>query len=413
MIEYVMWVISFFTLYISIVWLNFLYFSDFSKKGRIPKTLPSLTIAVPAHNEEKGITNTLSSLAECEYPKDKLRIIVVNDGSVDGTCKTVYDFIKAHPGIQISCINQENMGKAAAVNTALAETDTEFFACVDADSTIEPGSVKPMLSHFYDDAKTAAVISAIKVHDPKNLFEKIQRLEYLMAILLRKIRSTIGTLSMTPGVLSIYRTKVLKDVGGFDEGNITEDFEIAMRLKYHGYNIQLEMHSVTYTKVPDTFKSLWRQRLRWCRGYLVNHYKYKDMFFSKKHNRLFSYFQLPLNIFSIFMLLMIIMLVSYGSVTFIFERLVRIVMIKGYMGNLFYLPSFKEFILSYNFKIMFPLYMGAISGLFLFYLAHRILKEKFKYPMSIWGYFVIFPYMSFTHWIFSLAEEVMRIKRKW
>ncbi len=412
MIEYIMWIISFITLYLSIVWINFLYFSDFQKPRKL-KNIPTLTIVVPAFNEETGIKETISSLVSCQYPADKLSIVVVDDGSTDKTAEVVRKSIKEHPGYDITLISQENQGKAAAVNAALFTCNSELFACLDADSTIGCGSIMPMLVHFEDDAKTAAVISAIKVDDPKNLFEKIQRFEYLMAILMRKIRSTINTLAMTPGVLSIYRTEVLKDVGGFDVGNITEDFEIAMRLKYHGYNIQLETSAVTYTKVPNTFRMLWRQRLRWFRGYLINHYKYKDMFFSPKHNKLFSCFQLPLNIFSIFLFLFMIVLVSYYSFTFMIERVIRITMIKGYLENLFYVPSLKEFILSQNFKIMIPIYLGSLTGILLFYFAHKISKEKFKYPLSIWAYFVIFPYMSFTHWVFSLTDEVFRRKRKW
>ena len=413
MIEYIMWAISFFTLYISIVWLNFLYFVDFNKKSARLRRIPSLTLAVPAYNEQKGIKDTLKSAIECDYPKDKISIIVVNDGSTDNTAEIVKKIISENPKTKIRLINQQNRGKAAAVNTALQETDSELFACLDADSMIDRNTIKPMLPHFEEDKKTAAVITAIKVYQPRNVYEKVQRFEYLMAILMRKIRSTINTLAMTPGVLSIYKTDILKSLGGFDENNMTEDFEIAMRLKYHGYNIQLETESVTYTKVPNSFRMLWRQRLRWFRGYLYNHYKYRDMFFSSRHNKILSYFQLPLNIISIFVLLLLIVLVSYGSLKFLFERIVRISMIDGYLQSLFYLPSLKSFILSQNVKIMFPIYIGTISGAFLFYLAHRIMNEKLRYPMSIWAYFIIFPYMSFSHWVFSLSHEMLRLKRKW
>jgi len=408
-----MWIISFFTLYMSIVWLNFLFFTDFGVSQKRPKNIPTLTVAVPAYNEERGIEATLRSLEACDYPKNKLTIMVVDDGSKDRTSEVVKGFIDSHKHMDIRLIVQENQGKAAAVNAALFSAESEYFSCLDADSTISCGSIMSMLSHFEADQKTAAVISAIKVHEPKNLYEKVQRFEYLMAVLMRKIRSTINTLAMTPGVLSIYRTAVIRELGGFDVGNITEDFEIAMRLKYHGYNIQLETSAVTYTKVPSTFKGLWNQRLRWFRGYLYNHYKYRKMFFSRRQNRLFTCFQMPLNIFSIFLLLVMIVLVSYGSITFMFERLVRVFMINGYLGSLFSIPTFKDFILSYNFKLMFPILMGTISGAFLFYLAHKLQKEKIKDFTAIWAYFVIFPYMSFTHWVFSLSQEVMRLKRKW
>ncbi len=229
---------------------------------------------------------------------------------------------------------------------------------------------------------------------------------------MRKLRASISTLAMTPGVLSVYKTKILEKVGGFDEGNITEDFEIAMRLKYYGYSIQLEPKSVTYTIVPNNFKSLWDQRLRWFRGYLYNHYKYRNMFFSKK-DKMMGYFQLPLNIIGIILLITTIVIVSYGSLSFIQEIIIRSTLIKSYLPSLIQLPSLKEFILRHNIKIMFPIYMGMIAGLYLFYVGHKILDEKFRYPFSMWGYFVIFPYMTFSHWVFSIFHEILKLKRKW
>ena len=123
-----------------------------------------------------------------------------------------------------------------------------LFACVDADSIVEKNSLRLMLPHFLD-SKVGAVISAIKINKPKNIYEKVQRLEYIIAVLIRKLMESINTLSMTPGVLSVYKTDVLRKVGGFDSGNITEDYEIAMRLKYHKYKI-LIMNGKTLPDYP-------------------------------------------------------------------------------------------------------------------------------------------------------------------
>jgi len=266
----------------------------------------------------------------------------------------VQDFIKSFKNVVL--INKRNQGcKAAPVNAALKLADTDLFGCVDADSTVDKNSLKLMIQYF-DDPKTASVITAVKVSDPRNLWERLQRMEYIMAILSRKLRASINTLAMTPGVLSVYRTDVLKQVGGFDQKNITEDFEIALRLRYHNYNIMIEPRAITYTKVPDTLRSLWRQRIRWYRGYIFNHIKYKDMFFNKKYG-LLGYFQLPLNILGIGLLFGSIGLISYSLIDHFSEVFIRLLTIDGYLSNLFYIPTLKEFVLSHNLKLMIPIFI--------------------------------------------------------
>ena len=411
MIETILWILSFVTLYLAVLWLNFLYINLFRSPEKITR-FPSLTIAVPAYNEERGIIAALKSFLSVRYPKDKLKILVIDDGSKDNTAALVGSFIKKNPSLDVTLIRQDNRGKAGAMNTALKHCRTELFACVDADSRIERNSIRPMLKHF-DEERTAAVISAIKVADPKNIFEKVQRIEYILAVLSRKLRASINTLAMTPGVLSVYKTGILRKVGGFDEGNITEDFEVAMRLRKNGYFIKIESDSYTYTKCPDSFRALWNQRIRWYRGFLLNHWKHREMFFNKKYGRFFSYFQLPLNILYIPLLLGTVAIVSYGMLTHTYEFIVRSVFLNNYLSTLLYIPSLKEFILGYNIKVMFPIMIAFVAGAYMFYIAHRQLKEKIFFPISIWAYFALLPYLSSAYWISAISNELLKTKRKW
>lgn len=411
MIENVIWVISFITLYLAFIWLNFLYLNFFSKKPIITKC-PSLTLAVPAFNEGASIVGTLSSIVKADYPRDKRKIIVINDGSVDNTQSVTEEYINSNPDEDITLINKQNAGKAAALNSALDITETELFACVDADSHIHPDSIKLMLHHL-DNEKTGAVITAIKVNNPKSIYEKVQRIEYILSTLMRKVRASINTLTMTPGVLSVYKTKVLKEVDGFDQDNITEDFEIAMRLKYHGYNIKLESDSYTYTNCPNTMKKLWRQRIRWFRGYLYNHIKYKDMFFNKKYSGLLSYFQLPLNILAIPLLLTTSSIILYNLAIRIYEVGLRMIIIPGYINRIFYFPTFESFILGQNLRITFPLFIAFCATMYMFYVAHKQVKEKISFPIPILLYFMILPYLSSVYWITAITQEIRKTKRKW
>ena len=409
MLQYIIWILAFISLYLALVWLNFLYFYDSKKRIKL-KNYPFVTIAIPAFNEEKTISKTIRSVLNLSYPKNKIEIIVVNDGSTDKTEKIVKRFSKKNKNIKL--ISQKNKGKAASLNVALKNSSGEFFACLDADSTITKRSLSLMIPHF-SQIKTAAVISGLKVKNSRNIYEKMQRFEYILAILMRKLKSSINTLAMTPGVLSVYRTKVLKKIGGFDRKNMTEDFEIAMRLKYRGYDIKIEENSFTYTNVPNTFNSFLRQRVRWFRGFIYNHLKYKEMFFNKRYG-LLGYFQLPLNILGVFSLLISMGIITFFVISRITEFFIRIFKVDGYLTNyIIKFPSFKEILLSHNTKIMLPIYIASIAGIYLFFVAHKQSKEKIKNPFSAVTYFILYPYLVLIHWISAISQEILRIKRKW
>ncbi len=409
MIENILWGISFITVYLAFVWINFLYLDLLQDEKNVSRWY-SIDVAIPAYNEESTIAACISSVLKLNYPKDKLRIIVVNDGSIDNTKNIVEKLCKKHDNILL--VNKKNEGsKAAAMNAALKHAESELFACVDADSFVTKDALRNMLHHFEDDS-VGAVISAIKVYKPKNILEKIQRIEYILAVLSRKLRASINTLAMTPGVLSVYKTQVIKKVGGFDTENITEDFEIAMRLKYNHYNVKIEPNAFTYTKAPDTFKALFNQRIRWYRGFFVNHLKYKDMFFNKEYG-LMAFFQLPLNVLGIPLMLVTLGLISYGLITRFAEFMVRGLFIQGYIASLFQLPSLKDLVLTQNIKVFFPIWIGGIAGAYMFIVAHKQVKEKIFFPLSIWVYFMCLPYLVGFYWVSALTKEIVKAKRKW
>ena len=181
MIQYVLWVVSFITVWLSLVWIEFLLLG--SKDLKTSK-LPSVTIAIPAYNEERGILRTLNSLLELDYPASKLQIIVVNDGSKDNTRKVVEKFISKHSSVML--INKPNGGKSSAVNMALDKAKGELFSVLDADSRVSPESLRRVVAYL-SEPKTGAAITRMRIDSPKKMVEKTQRFEYIMSNLLRKI----------------------------------------------------------------------------------------------------------------------------------------------------------------------------------------------------------------------------------
>jgi poly-beta-1,6-N-acetyl-D-glucosamine synthase len=409
MTNYALWLISYFSLYLAILWIILIYLSD-HKVYRSLKRVPWVTLVVPAHDEEQGIRQTVESLLALEYPRDKLSILVIDDGSTDRTGDIVSAI--ANDNSRVRLIAKKQGGKAAALNYGLRTITTEYFSCVDADSHVAPDALRRMIPRFAE-PNTAAVISAVKVDAPQTFYEKLQRVEYLIAIQARRLMASIDILAMTPGVLSVYKTDIVRSIGCFDEHSIVEDFEIALKLKYHGYSIQIAHDAVTYTKVPHNFVQLWRQRIRWYRGFIDTHVKYKDMFFSKRYG-LLGWFQMPVNMLGIITLIVAVSIISYTAITNTIDFVIRSVRIDNYFVNhVLSFPSFKDFWLSQDMKIMLPIYLSTIAGIILIYTAHRLNRERLRDPISLWAYFFLLPYLFFLHWMGTFFEKIFRVKQRW
>jgi len=411
MLEYILWGITFLSLWLTLIWLNFLYY----EKPKSNNWFPKVTIGVPVFNEESTVVNTIKSFLTVDYPKDLLEIIVVDDGSKDNSFKVVNDFLKSNPNVPVKLFKKENGGKSSALNVALDNATGEVFAVVDADSRISDSSIKMVLPHF-SDKKIGAVISRVCVDGAKSWLEKIQHFEYIMSTMIRKIMCNFGTLAMTPGVLSMYRTSVLRKVGGFckDRNNLTEDLEIAMRLKSYGFDICMEFNSMTYTKVPNTIKSLWRQRIRWARGYIYTMLRYSNLFFSRKHG-IFGVFQLPFNVLALLLLMINIGIISFDLINRLFEFFVRSFTIPNYfINNFFNIPSLQEFILARNIQVYLPILVALVLSLYLIYFAHRLFKERLSNQViSLLSYLFIMPYFTAVSWVSSIAQELSNSKRRW
>lgn len=411
MIEYILWFISFVSLFVSLVWFSTFYLSRKSiALGKNARRLPAVTIGVPAFNEDETILKTLRSLVALDYPKDRLKIIVVDDGSTDNTCDAVRDFIKNERAGNVALISQENSGKAAALNAALKSAHGELFGCVDADSTVSPDSLRKIVPHFEDD-DVGAVVSTICVGSEKNFLQKLQRFEYILSSFFRKIFTSMESLYVTTGVLSVYRRDAVVRLGGFDENNITEDLEMGLRLNYNKFKVIVEIGSKTYTEVPATIGAFWRQRIRWLRGHVYNALKYRKMFFNPEYGFM-GMFQLPLHMFSPVLMLLSASIISYG----LFDRLYWFFLklsVAPYSVFDIYLPTAREILLGLKLPILFPLFIIIGLGVFLYNEAHKYLKEKWMFPAVFIVFLTIYPVAIAYIWVAAIAEELAGAKKRW
>jgi len=275
-----------------------------------------VSIVVPAYNEEETIAETISSLKNATYKN--VEFIIVNDGSKDNTSKVIETAIKNDERF-VFIDNEQNKGKAASLNEGIAHAKGQFVACMDADSTIEPGVVEKTLPYF-DDGRVGAVTVSVEVKNPKRFIDRIIDIEFSLGLsLFLKVLSFFDCVLVTPGPFSIYRKSMLQEIGGFDLNNITEDLEIAYRIHKSKYKIKHCLEAKVQTIMPPTFKGIYIQRRRWYAGAIYTLIKHKEMLFKKRYG-FFGYF-IPLNYTLIGLGLLLFVYTDYLSLSKVLKNI--------------------------------------------------------------------------------------------
>src|SRR3989344_1310958 len=183
---------------------------------------PTVTIVVPCFNEEKTVSKTVDSLLNLNYPKDKIKILLINDGSTDKTAEIINQFSR-YPNIKI--FHKENGGKYTALNLGLEHLETDFFGGLDADSFVDSESLIRIMSCFEQDSSLMAVAPSLLVYNPKSIIQKVQKAEYNMGVYLKKMLGFLGAIHVAPGPLTIFRSRVFNELGPYRHGHNTEDME--------------------------------------------------------------------------------------------------------------------------------------------------------------------------------------------
>lgn len=247
--------------------------------------LPRVCIVVPSFNEENTLGDTLRSLLALEYPKERLEIVVVDDGSTDGTYAVARSFESPDSLSSIRVLHKENGGKHTALNLALKTTEAELIGCLDADSTVAPDALRHAVEAFGTPA-IAAVTPGIHVKETDTFFQKLQHVEYRLSVFNRSAFAALGSVFITPGPFTIFRTDAVRAVGGWRYAHSTEDMEIALRLQEKGYEIVNNPLVNVRTSAPKTLRALFKQRVRWSYGFLRNAFDYRHMLGNKRYGNL-------------------------------------------------------------------------------------------------------------------------------
>lgn len=371
------------------------------------KYYPTVTIAVPFYNEEITITKTVESLLSLDYPKDKLKIFLVDDGSKDNTWDVVQKY-KSNPNITL--LQKENGGKHTAINLALEKTDSEFFACLDSDSFVHDQALKRLLNYFEKNPKTMAVVPSIIIYDPKNLVQTIQKVEYDMAVYTKKTLGLMGGIQTTPGPLSTFRKKVFDELGPYRKAHNTEDQEMALRMQEHGYKIDYCPDAYVYTNAPNSIIKLYRQRVRWIYGFIKNLVDYRRILFRKKYGPV-ALFTLPSGIIAIFGIVFIFLTVIYNIINFLINKFIELKVI-GF-NNLFkFNYKFEWFFVSTKAVLFFSiiLYILVIVSLLI---GKKLSTGKANLSFSLLYFIIIFSVVAPFWMLRAVYNAIVSKESSW
>ncbi|BBH66695.1 bi-functional transferase/deacetylase [Actinoplanes sp. OR16] len=227
-----------------------------------------VTVIVPAYNEKECIADTVRSLAASTHP---IRIIVVDDGSTDGTAEIAESLGYA----DVTVIWQPNSGKPAALNTGIAAANTEVVVMMDGDTVFEPDTVRRLVQAFAD-PEVGAVAGNAKVANRKGLIALWQHIEYVVGFSIdRRAYDVMRCMATVPGAIGAFRRTALQQVDGLSDDTLAEDTDLTIALIRAGWRVVYEEHARAWTEAPTTMSQLWRQRYRWSYGTMQAMWKHR------------------------------------------------------------------------------------------------------------------------------------------
>ena len=292
---------------------------------QLSETSLPISLLVPAYNEEATVVANVRSMLALHYPR--FEIIVVNDGSSDGTLQTLIDNYDLRPTVRVYeeevphrpiralygspsypnliVVDKENGGKADALNAGINLSRLPMFCVVDADSILEADSLLRAVQPFSDDPdRVVAVGGTIRIANgsvvhggrvvsmglPYALLPLFQIVEYLRAFLMARLAwSEFNSLLLISGAFGIFKRGAVVDVGGYSHGTVGEDMEIIVKLHRYmreqgrEYVIRFVPDPVCWTEAPETLGILGHQRRRWQRGALESFFKHIRMLFNPRY----------------------------------------------------------------------------------------------------------------------------------
>ena len=225
---------------------------------------PGVSIIVPCHNESENITETITYLCLQQY--DDYEIIAINDGSTDDTGKILDKLARQYERLRVIHL-LANQGKARGLTLGALAARHEYLICIDGDVILDPWAARWMVWHLQSSPRVGAVTGNPRIRNRSTLLGKVQVGEFSSIIgLIKRAQRIYGRVFTVSGAVAAFRRAALQEVGFWDMDMVTEDIDISWKLQLNFWDVRYEPHALCWLLMPETFKGLWKQRLRWAQG---------------------------------------------------------------------------------------------------------------------------------------------------
>jgi cellulose synthase/poly-beta-1,6-N-acetylglucosamine synthase-like glycosyltransferase len=230
---------------------------------------PFVTVLVPCRNEELVIEGLITTLLAFDYPAERHEIIIIDDGSDDGTGQIIDGLARAHPHLR--CLHRPadaGGGKSGALNEALTLARGEIMVVFDADHKPRADVLKRLIRHFADPQVGAVQGRCIVRNSNETQLARTIAVDYYSGYLVNEYgRQSLYQMPAYGGSNCAVRASLLRAFGGWNEDTVTEDTDLTMRLVMIGKFVRFDITAIDTEESVPTFQRFWRQRYRWARGH--------------------------------------------------------------------------------------------------------------------------------------------------
>ncbi|HVX83203.1 MAG TPA: glycosyltransferase [Phycisphaerae bacterium] len=253
-------------------------------KSLSDEELPTVTVIIPAYNEGPDVAKSIESIARSNYPREKLQVIAIDDGSKDDTWHYMDAAAKHYPDIVCAIRMDKNGGKRQGLRVGFALAAGDVIVTMDSDSVVERDALRSLVTPIAKDVRVGAVAGNVKVlNRHAGVLPRMMRASFVLAFdFTRAYQSRIGSVLCTPGAFSAYRRSAVEAV--LNEWNhqtwwgkpstIAEDRALSNLILRDGHEIVFQSDAVVWTNVPTTYKTMAKMYQRWERGNLRENVTY-------------------------------------------------------------------------------------------------------------------------------------------
>jgi cellulose synthase/poly-beta-1,6-N-acetylglucosamine synthase-like glycosyltransferase len=253
------------------------------QKGQTHYTLhsmsfrPTVSILIPARDEEEVLPNMLQRITELTYPKDKIEVIVIDDGSSDSTGKIAEEFAAIYNYVKVlhKRPNMNSRNKSSALNEGLQHVTNEILICFDADYYPQIDILEKLTAPFID-PEVGAVQGRVTVfNENSSLVSRLVALERIAGYRVDQLaRDDLGLIPQYGGTVGGFRRSLIEFLGGWDETVLAEDTDLTFQVFGMGYKVRYVNEAESYEDAVSDLRSYWRQRHRWAKGHMQCFFKH-------------------------------------------------------------------------------------------------------------------------------------------